>query len=204
MTTMAAPKPRPPRDRPSDDSFAAALAHSKQLYLTASRMTRNHADAEDLVQETYAKAWASYHQFTEGTNLRAWLNRILTNSFRSRYRKREREPEVITAGLADWQLARAQSHSPAGLRSAEDQALDHLPDPGLTDALHKLPDSFRLAVYLADVEGLPYRGIAAIMDCPIGTVMSRLHRGRGQLRELLASAAPQPASGGEVSAGRSR
>jgi RNA polymerase sigma-70 factor (ECF subfamily) len=191
-------------------SFSDALAYSRQLYLTASRMTRNHADAEDLVQETYAKAWASYHQFTEGTNLRAWLNRILTNAFLSGYRKRQREPQLTNAGVADWQLVQAQSHAPGGLRSAEDQALDHIPDAELTGALQQLPDTFRLAVYLADVEGFGYREIAAIMRCPIGTVMSRLHRGRSQLRELLsngkgqAAKAPAAARGAPMARPRSR
>jgi RNA polymerase sigma-70 factor, ECF subfamily len=192
VETLTARRPQRPRDHTRDAGFAAALAYSKQLYLTASGMTRNHADAEDLVQETYAKAWASYHQFTEGTNLRAWLNRILTNAFLSGYRKRQREPEITTAAIEDWQLARAQSHAPGGQRSAEDLALDRIPDAAVTAALRQLPDKFRLAVYLADVEGFGYREIAAIMRCPLGTVMSRLHRGRGMLRELLSGSGAGP------------
>ena len=166
--------------------FAEALAHRRQLHLRAARMTGNHADAEDLVQETYVRAYASFHQFRDGTNLRAWLNRILTNTFINGYRKRRREPVVSTAGIEDWQLARVQSHTSQGMRSAEDLALDHMPDVGVTEALRQLPGEFRMAVYLADIEGFAYREIAGIMHCPVGTVMSRLHRGRSMLRELLA------------------
>ncbi len=162
----------------------------RQLHLTAARMTRSAADAEDLVQETYARAYASFHQFRDGTNLRAWLNRILTNTFISGYRKKQREPVMTTAGLEDWQLARAQSHTAEGMRSAEELALDRLSDGTVTQALRRLPPIFRMTVYLADVEGFGYREIAEIMHCPIGTVMSRLHRGRGKLRELLADRAP--------------
>jgi RNA polymerase sigma-70 factor, ECF subfamily len=165
--------------------FAEALGHMRQLHAKASKMTRDHTDAEDLVQETYARAFASFHQFKEGTNLKAWLNRILTNTFISGYRRKQREPVLTVAGLEDWQLARAQSHTTAGLRSAEELALDHLPDASVTNALRQLSDDFRMAVYLADVEGFGYREIAQIMHCPVGTVMSRLHRARSQLRELL-------------------
>jgi RNA polymerase sigma-70 factor (ECF subfamily) len=179
---------RPPRGSGADAQFADALGYMRQLHAKASRMTRNHSDAEDLVQETYARAFASFHQFKEGTNLRAWLNRILTNTFISRYRKRQREPVLTTAGLEDWQLERAHSRSAevaASARSAEELALDRIPDSGVTEALQQLPNDFRMAVYLADVEGFGYREIAEIMHCPIGTVMSRLHRGRSRLRELL-------------------
>jgi RNA polymerase sigma-70 factor, ECF subfamily len=165
--------------------FAEALGHLRQLQAKASQMTRNHTEAEDLVQETYARAFASFHQFKPGTNLKAWLNRILTNTFISGCRKKQREPVLTLAGLEDWQLAQAQSHTAGGLRSAEELALDHMPDASVTDALRQLSDDFRIAVYLADVEGFGYREIAQIMRCPIGTVMSRLHRARGQLRELL-------------------
>jgi RNA polymerase sigma-70 factor, ECF subfamily len=165
--------------------FAEALQHMRQLQAKAARMTRNHSDAEDLVQETYARAFASFHQFKQGTNLKAWLNRILTNTFISSYRKKQHEPVLTTAGLEDWQLARTQAYPPGDLRSAEELALDHMPDANLTDALQRLPAEFRIAVYLADVEGFGYREIAEIMHCPVGTVMSRLHRGRGRLRELL-------------------
>lgn len=189
VDTISIPQAHLWRDERTDARFAEALKHSRQLYRAASRMTRNHADAEDLVQETYARAWASFHQFTEGTNIRAWLNRILTNTFLSSYRKRQHEPVLSMAGIEDWQLARTQPLAPAAMSSAEAVALDHMPDAALTKALRQLPDNFRLAVYLVDVEGFAYREVAGMMRCPIGTVMSRLHRGRRQLRDLLEGSA---------------
>jgi RNA polymerase sigma-70 factor (ECF subfamily) len=137
-----------------------------QLYPAALRMTRNPTDAEDLVQETSVKAYAAFQQFTPGTNLRAWLNRILTTTFINVYRKRRREPQQALGGdLQEWQM------------SAD-----------LLRALRELPGEFRTAVYLADIEGYPYREIAEMMGTPVGTVMSRLHRGRKKIREqLLAS-----------------
>jgi RNA polymerase sigma-70 factor, ECF subfamily len=181
-----------------------ALPHLDAMYGAALRLTRSPSDAEDLVQETYLKAFAAFHQYTDGTNLRAWLYRILNNTFINTYRKKQREPQrSSTEDVEDWQMLRAGAHTSTGLRSAEAEALDRLPDGAVTDALAELAEDFRMAVYYADVEGFAYKEIAEIMGTPVGTVMSRLHRGRKQLRELLADyAAERGISGAQPSGGR--
>jgi RNA polymerase sigma-70 factor (ECF subfamily) len=163
-----------------------ALPYLDQLYGGALRMTRNPADAEDLVQETFVKAFAAFESFTPGTNLKAWLFRILTNAFINTYRKKQRQPlQTGTDDLDDWQMRYTQAYATGELRSAEAEALDRLPNDIINTALAELDEDRRMAVYLADVEGFSYQEIADIMGTPIGTVMSRLHRGRKQLRTLL-------------------
>ena len=157
-----------------------------QLYGAALRMTRNPADAEDLVQETYIQAFQGFRSYKPGTNLKAWLYRILTNAYINNYRKAQRRPaEYATDDITDSQIAETASHTSIGLRSAEVEALEKLPDEEIRDALMSLKEDYRMVVYYADVEGLPYKEIAEIMGTPIGTVMSRLHRGRKQLRDAL-------------------
>jgi RNA polymerase sigma-70 factor (ECF subfamily) len=163
-----------------------ALPFLDALYSAALRMTKNPENAEDLVQETYAKAFASFHQFAEGTNLRAWLYRILTTTFINIYRKEQRQPLIADGELEEWQLAEAATHTSDQGKSAEVEALEQLPDSDIKNALQELPEEFRLAVYFADVEGFSYKEIAEILNIPAGTVMSRLHRGRKMLRESLA------------------
>ena len=168
-----------------------AIPFTDQLFAAAMRLARNPSDASDLVQETFLKAFRAFAGFEEGTNLKAWLYRILTNTFINEYNKKSRLP--ASSGLEDleeWQLGDAQSLTQTTTRSAEAEAIDNMPDSAVRDALQALPESWRLVVYLADVEGFSYQEIADIMSTPIGTVMSRLSRGRRQLRELLADLAP--------------
>jgi RNA polymerase sigma-70 factor (ECF subfamily) len=164
-----------------------ALPFMDQLYAAAMRLTRNPADAADLVQETFVKAYQAFAQFQQGTNLKAWLYRIQTNTFINNYRKSQRNPYQGTIDdLEDWQLGGAESVTQSTTtRSAEAEAIDHLPDSDVKDALQAIPEDFRMAVYFADVEGFSYQEIADIMKTPVGTVMSRLHRGRRLLRDLL-------------------
>ncbi|MFD1714130.1 sigma-70 family RNA polymerase sigma factor [Amnibacterium flavum] len=184
---------------PTSDELRAlfeeqALPFIDQLYAAGLRMTRNPADAQDLVQETFVKAFAAFAGFTQGTNLKAWLYRILTNTFINNYRKKQRDPYQHTIDdLEDWQLGGAQSTTAGSSvgRSAEAEAIDHLPDSAVKDALQAVPEDFRLAVYFADVEGFSYQEIADIMKTPVGTVMSRLHRGRRMLRDLLSDYAAE-------------
>ncbi|MEG8036096.1 sigma-70 family RNA polymerase sigma factor [Sphingomonas sp. LR61] len=173
-----------------------ALPFMDQLYGAAMRMTRNPADASDLVQETFVKAFAAFRQFKQGTNLKAWLYRILTNTFINTYRKNQRNPYQGTIDeLEDWQLGGAESVTQSiSARSAEADAIDHLPSSAVKDALQAIPEDFRMAVYFADVEGFSYQEIADIMKTPVGTVMSRLHRGRRLLRGSWRTTPVRPAS----------
>lgn len=163
-----------------------ALQYLDQLYGAAMKMTRNPQDAQDLVQETFMKAFAAFHTFREGTNLKAWLYRIMTNTFINTYRRRSQQPHLgVVEDLEDWQLGGAESTTSPASKSAEAEAIENMPSTVVTDALGNLDPDRRMVVYLADVEGFSYQEIADIMDTPIGTVMSRLYRGRKQLREQL-------------------
>jgi RNA polymerase sigma-70 factor (ECF subfamily) len=168
-----------------------ALVFTSQLYSAALRYTKNPHDAQDLVQDTYAKAFTSFHQFEPGTNLKAWLYRILTTTFINNYRKDQRRPLISGSELEDWQIADASSHTSNLGKSAEDEVLENIADKDVKDALAAMPEEFRMAVYLSDVEGFSYKEIAEIMEVPTGTVMSRLHRGRKLLKESLATYAKE-------------
>jgi RNA polymerase sigma-70 factor (ECF subfamily) len=171
----------------SDLFVEQALPHADQLYAAAMRLSKNPTDAADLVQETFLKAYQAFHQYEQGTNIRAWLYRILTNTYINLYRKRSKEgfPAALD-DMEDWQVGGAESLTQTTKRSAEAEAIDRMPASVVKDALHSLQEEFRMAVYFADVEGLSYQEIAGIMDTPVGTVMSRLYRGRKLLREKLA------------------
>jgi RNA polymerase sigma-70 factor (ECF subfamily) len=165
-----------------------AMEHMPGLFTAAMRMTRNRADAEDLLQETYLKAYRAFGGFTEGTNIRAWLYRILTNTYINIYRAKKRRPdESDIEDVEDLYLYRRLGGGEASKlgRSAEDEVLDHFTDGDVKAAIEALPEQFRIAVLLADVEGFQYKEIAEILDIPIGTVMSRLHRGRKALQKSL-------------------
>ncbi|MDO4910252.1 MAG: sigma-70 family RNA polymerase sigma factor [Corynebacterium sp.] len=173
-----------------------ALPLLDTLYAGALRMTRNPADAEDLVQETYMKAFEKFDTFTEGTNLKAWLYRIMTNAYINHYRKAQRRPtETSAEEITDYQLLSTSSHESTGLESAEVEALKLLPDTEISEALNALSDDYRMVIYYADIEGLPYKEVAEILDVPLGTVMSRLHRGRKKLREALKEVAAEQGIG---------
>ncbi|MFF8816509.1 MULTISPECIES: sigma-70 family RNA polymerase sigma factor [Leucobacter] len=163
-----------------------ALPLLDQLFGAAMKMTRNQQDAQDLVQETFLKAFQAFSSFEQGTNLKAWLYRIMTNSYINTYRKKQRQPFLgAVEELEDWQLGGAESTTAMASQSAEAEAIDRTPDSVVTTALNDLAEDFRMAVYLADVEGFSYQEIADIQGVPIGTVMSRLHRGRAKLRQVL-------------------
>jgi len=164
---------------------AEALPLLPGMYSAAYRLTRNPSDAEDLVQETFLRAYRAFHQFEPGTNLKAWLYRILMNTFINSYRKRQREPQTVSdEEIADWYLYSKMNE--AGLEpSAETAVIESLPDEEVQEALSSLPEQFRAAVLLADVEGFSYKEISEITGVPIGTVMSRLHRGRKALQKRL-------------------
>ncbi|HVB42552.1 MAG TPA: sigma-70 family RNA polymerase sigma factor [Streptosporangiaceae bacterium] len=193
-TTATTTAPAPAAPARHEDFEQQVRPYLTQLYPAALRMTRNPADAEDLVQDTLTKAYTAFHQYTPGTNLRAWLYKILTTTFINHYRKTRRQPPITPGAdpAADWHPSTDPLTPPAP--SAETQALATLTHSPVLTALRDLPDEFRTTIWLADIEGYPYREIAAIMNTPIGTVMSRLHRARGKLRHTLAPHAPRTAT----------
>jgi RNA polymerase sigma-70 factor, ECF subfamily len=195
MTLLVNVSPNPPQNGAGRDNRVhqfedELLPLLDQLYRTARRHTSTHADAEDLLQETILKAFAGFDGFREGTNMRAWLYRILTNTWINSYRTKQRRPgEILSESITDAQLMSDAAHSSTDIPSAERQALQTVVDCDVIDALQALPEEQRLVIFYADVEGFRYKEIAAILDCPLGTVMSRLHRGRRSLRNLLVNTA---------------
>jgi RNA polymerase sigma-70 factor (ECF subfamily) len=189
--------PRECQRHTEDPQLKARFQHDAtpllaQLYRHALRITGDPTDAEDLLQDTLVHAYNGFPTFRPGSNLGAWMYRILINTYINSYRKRQRQPaQSPTADFTDPELMAGARHSATGLRSAEDEALDGLPDKRIRAAMRAIPEQFRTAIYYADVEGYRYKEIAEIMDTPIGTVISRLHRGRRLLRELLADVAEQ-------------
>ena len=211
-TTTTQPMPQAPEPAPASSAQASsaqdgaalearfmdeAMPLMNQLFGAALGMTRNRADAEDLVQETYLKAYQKFHQYQPGTNIKAWLYRILTNTYITGYRKAQRSPKRASSDtVEDWQLADAASHSETGLKSAEVEALEALPSTQLRDALDSLSEEHRMVVLMADVEGMSYKEIAEELGVPMGTVMSRLNRARKNLRASLADVAAEYGIGG--------
>ena len=191
-TMSATPSP----DHPAQELFVEqAMEYADQLYAASMRLSKRPSDAADLVQETYLKAYQAFDRFEQGTNLKAWLYRILTNTYINLYRKRQKTG--IQEGIDDleeWQVGESESLTTRAARSAEAEAIDHMPDSAVRRALQELPEERRLVIYFADVEGYSYQDIAEIMDTPVGTVMSRLHRGRRELREKLVDYAPNTES----------
>ncbi|KKO80830.1 MULTISPECIES: sigma-70 family RNA polymerase sigma factor [Corynebacterium] len=173
-----------------------ALPLLDQLYGGAMRLTRNPQDAEDLIQETYLKAFSNFDSFKQGTNLKAWLYRIMTNAYINSYRKAKRRPVESSADeLSDFQLYTTSGHDSTGLESAEVEALKQMPDSEISEAMNDLPEDYRMVVYYSDVVGLAYKEIAEVMGTPLGTVMSRLHRGRKLLRAALKDVAREKGIG---------
>ena len=165
-----------------------AMQYTRQLYTAAMRVTRNPSDAEDLLQETFLKAYRAYHTFEAGTNLKAWLYRILTNTYINKYRKESRRPSEVDLGsVEDLYLYRriGSEESAEAARTTEDRVLDGLVESDIKAAVESLPVNFRLPVLLADLEGFAYKEIAEIVNIPVGTVMSRLHRGRKAMQKAL-------------------
>jgi RNA polymerase sigma-70 factor (ECF subfamily) len=173
----------------AQEQFTAdAMQYAPQLFSTALRMTRNRSDAEDLVQETYIKGWRSFHTFQEGTNLRAWLFRIMTNTYINKYNAQKRKSAEVELDDVEelFLYKRLGSIDQSQLSSsAEDQMLELFTDDEVKNALEELPDDFRIPVLLSDVDGFSYKEISEMLEIPIGTVMSRLHRGRKAMQKML-------------------